>query len=104
MIGNVATLPLRTATGVVKNVTGFDAKEAAYNAIKNSVSSDESKVVQKQHMGGMPMQLNHNPNSPQIVTGSQPMQGGNIDFLQDITRKLTSGQQLTNEEIRMLRT
>ena len=25
LIGNVATLPLRTATGVVKNVTGFDA-------------------------------------------------------------------------------
>ena len=104
MIGNVATLPLRTATGVVKNVTGFDAKEVAYNAIKNSMNSEEPKnQVQKPHVGGMPMQINHNPNRPQIVTGSQPMQGGNSEYLQELTRKLTSGKSLTNEEIKALR-
>ena len=41
LIGNMATLPLKTASGVVKNITGFDASEAALNAIKNSISKDE---------------------------------------------------------------
>ena len=126
LIGNMATLPLRTATGVVKNVTGFDATEAAYNAIKSSVSKDESKQIQpllpqaqKSLTGGQPLQINHNVQQPQIQTGinySQgQMQGGNKNNFQpnvftpspinDVTRlknieyKLASGGSLTNEEI-----
>ena len=41
LIGNMATLPLKTASGVVKNITGFDASEAALNAIRNNISKDE---------------------------------------------------------------
>ena len=122
-IGNVATLPLRTGINVVKNVTGFDAKEAAYNAIKNTVSSEESKkkefhlLPQQALSGGQPMPIKHdNNNVPIAETVAQPMhmQGGNqkriqtnppihdITALQNIQNKLASGGSLTNEEIQYI--
>ena len=61
LIGNMATLPLRTASSVVKNVTGFDASEAAYNAIKNSVVKEEQSAQQI------------NLQQPQILSGGQPL-------------------------------
>lgn len=42
LIGNIATLPLRTASSVVKNVTGFNPGEVVYNSIK---SRDRKSVV-----------------------------------------------------------
>lgn len=119
-IGNVATLPLRTGIDVVKNVTGFDAKEAAYNAIKNTVSSEESKkqdfqlLPQQTLSGGQHMPIKHNNNVPNVETVAQPMQGGtqnriqtnppihDIKELQNIQKKLTSGGSLTNEEIKYI--
>lgn len=116
-IGNVATLPLRTGIDVVKNVTGFDAKEAAYNAIKNTVSSEESKkqdfqlLPQQALSSGQHMPIKHNNN---VETVAQPMQGGpqnriqtnppihDIKELQNIQKKLTSGGSLTIEEIKYI--
>jgi len=121
-IGNVATLPLRTGIDVVKNVTGFDAKEAAYNAIKNTVSSEESKkqdfqlLPNQSLIGGQPMPIKYSNNVPNVETVAQPMpmQGGNknkihtnppihdITALQNIQNKLASGGSLTNEEIQYI--
>ena len=116
LIGNMATLPLRTATSVVKNVTGFDASEAAYNAIKNTVSKEEQStqpmILQKPKTlsGGQHMPISHNPNPPKIQTG---MQGGDqtnytasptqdIEVLQKIQNKLRSGGSLTEKEIKII--
>lgn len=119
-IGNVATLPLRTGINVVKNVTGFDAKEAAYNAIKNTVSSEESKkkefhlLPQQALSGGQPIKYSNNVPIVETVAQPMPMQGGNqnriqtnppihdITALQNIQNKLTSGGSLTNEEIQYI--
>jgi hypothetical protein len=125
LIGNMATLPLRTASGVVKNVTGFDASEAAYNAIKNSVTNEEKKTpqinivhpqTQKQPLsGGQHMEINHTNKRPQIQTGIHArMQGGtqinhtvappihDVSKLQTIQNKLSSGGSLTDEEIKII--
>ena len=75
LIGNMATLPLRTASSVVKNVTGFDASNAAYNAIKNTVTKEEQAAPQislqkpQTLSGGHQMPINHNQQHPQIQTG-----------------------------------
>jgi hypothetical protein len=108
LIGNIATLPLRTASGVVKNVTGFDASDAAYNAIKNSVSREEDKqnvssiLPQQSLIGGQPLPIKHTNQQPIIQTGQQ-MHGGeqhnDINILTNIKKKLTSGGSLTNDEI-----
>ena len=122
LIGNMATLPLRTASSVVKNVTGFDASEAAYNAIKNSVSKDEQnqqqfnlQPQQNPLSGGQPLNLNHNTKQPQIQTGVNHtrMQGGQINNysyppthdlskLKSIESKLASGGSLTQDEIQLI--
>lgn len=119
LIGNVATLPLRTASSVVKNVTGFDASEAAYNAIKNSVAKEEQskpsivlKPQQTSLKGGQPLPISHNQQQPQIQTdvNHTRMQGGNqnsyspspsndLSRLTDIQNKLSRGGSLTNDEI-----
>lgn len=119
LIGSMATLPLRTASTVVKNVTGFDASEAAYNAIKNSVEKEEQNqpniVLQPKQIalkGGQPQPITHNPKQPQIQTGINHtrMQGGNqksytpspiydLSKLTDIQTKLSRGGSLTQDEI-----
>ena len=121
LIGNMATLPLRTASSVVKNVTGFDASEAAYNAIKNSVVKEEQSAQQINLQqpqilsGGQPLTINHKPQQPQIQTGINHtrMQGGNqnsytaspanqLSKLTDIQSKLSRGGSLTQDEIQYI--
>ena len=116
LIGNMATLPLRTASSVVKNVTGFDASNAAYNAIKNTVAK-EDKVTPKILSGGQPLSINHNPQQPQIQTGvnhtRHRMQGGthishiagpihDMTKLKTIESKLAGGGSLTQDEIKLI--
>lgn len=86
LIGNVATLPLRTASGVVKNVTGFNPGEAVYNSIKNSISSEEDtkqKVIllpESKMQGGVQNQLHTQAHSqvqsPAQIQSTGQMLGG----------------------------
>ena len=117
LIGSMATLPLRTASSVVKNVTGFDASNAAYNAIKNTVTKEEQAtpqiILQKPQTlsGGQPLQINHNPQPSQIQTGVHARIGGgtqlnhtaspihDITTLKKIESKLAGGGRLTKTEI-----
>lgn len=104
LIGNVATLPLRTASGVVKNVTGFNPGEAVYNSIKNSISSEEDskqKVVilpQAKMQGGVQNQVHTQVNtqvqSPAQIQSIGHMQGGVQPLSNNSQPQIQTGNQM----------
>ena len=78
LIGTFATLPLRTASSVVKNVTGFNPSEAVYNSIKNSINKEEENnqiIQQKTHIQGVVQPLG-NVHATHMQGGVQPL--GNV--------------------------
>jgi len=81
LIGNVATLPLRTASSAVKSITGVNPGEVVSNMIVNS---------------NKPPEVNQSYKLLQSPTKSK------IEQLKDIDYKIKSGGSLTQEEFKLV--
>ena len=77
LIGNVATLPLRTASKAVTMVTGVNPTEVVTNMVTNSVKKEEENVS--------PYKMIYN-----------------IDTLKKLDQKIKSGGSLTSDEVQVL--
>ncbi len=101
LIGTVATLPLKTASNVVNNVTGVDPAEYIKKMILSSdkevTELDKTQPIVQEQIIRQPVIDNKITKKP-VQMGSSVQNSQDIDLVIQIYNKLKSNQQLSEQE------